>query len=94
MLKQDSWSPELVVGQLPAGKNLSTEAEDIVEIRNYHYHNYCYYYYHYHYFIPHYRVSYLCSMVREAHSITARRVFKKIILREIFCSKGGKATRK
>jgi hypothetical protein len=28
------WSSELVVGQLPAGKNVSTEAEDIVEIRD------------------------------------------------------------
>jgi hypothetical protein len=31
--KQDNWSNELVVGQLPAGKNVSTEAEDIVKIR-------------------------------------------------------------
>jgi hypothetical protein len=30
--KQNSWSNELVVGQLPAGKNVSTEADDIVEI--------------------------------------------------------------
>jgi hypothetical protein len=29
--KQDNWSNELVVGQSPAGKNVSTEAEDIVE---------------------------------------------------------------
>jgi hypothetical protein len=27
---QDSWSNELVVGQSPAGKNVSTEADDIV----------------------------------------------------------------
>jgi hypothetical protein len=26
--KQDNWSNELVVGQLPASKNVSTEAED------------------------------------------------------------------
>jgi hypothetical protein len=32
--KQDSWSNELVVGQSPAGKNVSTEAEGIVEIRH------------------------------------------------------------
>jgi hypothetical protein len=32
--KQDSWSNELVVTQPPAGKKLSTEAEDIVGIRN------------------------------------------------------------
>jgi hypothetical protein len=31
--KQDSWSNELIVGQSPAGKNVSTEAEDIVGIR-------------------------------------------------------------
>jgi hypothetical protein len=30
--KQDSWSNELVGGQSPAGKNLSTEAEDTVGI--------------------------------------------------------------
>jgi hypothetical protein len=30
--KQDSWSNELIVGQSPAGKNVSTEADDIVEI--------------------------------------------------------------
>jgi hypothetical protein len=30
--KQDNWSNELVVGQSPAGKNVSTEAEDIVRI--------------------------------------------------------------
>jgi hypothetical protein len=29
----DSWSNELVVRQAPAGKNLSTEGEDIVDIR-------------------------------------------------------------
>jgi hypothetical protein len=29
-----SWSNELVVGQLPASKNVSTKAEDIVEIRH------------------------------------------------------------
>jgi hypothetical protein len=29
-----SWSNELVVGQSPADKNLSTEAEDIVGIRH------------------------------------------------------------
>jgi hypothetical protein len=28
--KQESWSNDLVVGRSPAGKNLSTEAEDIV----------------------------------------------------------------
>jgi hypothetical protein len=31
--KQDNWSNEYVVGQSSAGKNLSTEAEDIVGIR-------------------------------------------------------------
>jgi hypothetical protein len=31
--KHDSWSNELVVGQSPAGKNVRTEAVDIVEIR-------------------------------------------------------------
>jgi hypothetical protein len=31
--KQDSWSSELVVRQSPAGKNVSTEGEDIVWIR-------------------------------------------------------------
>jgi hypothetical protein len=31
---QGSCINELVVGQLPAGKNVSTEAEDIVEIRH------------------------------------------------------------
>jgi hypothetical protein len=31
--KQDSWSNELFVRQSPAGKNVSTEAEDIVGIR-------------------------------------------------------------
>jgi hypothetical protein len=30
--KQDSWGNESVVRQLPAGKNMSTEAEDIVGI--------------------------------------------------------------
>jgi hypothetical protein len=34
MLKQDSWSAELVVGQSPDGKNVSTDIKDIVEIRN------------------------------------------------------------
>jgi hypothetical protein len=32
--KQDNLNNELVVGQLPAGKNVSTEAENIVEIRH------------------------------------------------------------
>jgi hypothetical protein len=32
--KQDSWSNELVVKLLPAGKNVSTETEDIAEIRH------------------------------------------------------------
>jgi hypothetical protein len=32
--KQDSWSNESIVGQSPAGKNVSTEAEDIVGIRH------------------------------------------------------------
>jgi hypothetical protein len=32
--KQDSWSHELVVGQWPAGKNLSKETEDTVGIRH------------------------------------------------------------
>jgi hypothetical protein len=32
--KQDRWRNELVVGQSPAGKNVSTEAEDIVGIRH------------------------------------------------------------
>jgi hypothetical protein len=32
-LRVDSWSNELVVRQSPAGKNVSTEAEDIVGIR-------------------------------------------------------------
>jgi hypothetical protein len=32
--KQEIWSNELVVGQSAAGKNMSTEAEDIVEIRH------------------------------------------------------------
>jgi hypothetical protein len=32
--KQDNWSNELVVGQSPAGNNLSTEAEDIVGIHH------------------------------------------------------------
>jgi hypothetical protein len=30
--KQDSWSNKLVVGESPTGKNMSTEAEDIVVI--------------------------------------------------------------
>jgi hypothetical protein len=30
--KQDIWSNELVVGQLPASKNVSTETEDFVQI--------------------------------------------------------------
>jgi hypothetical protein len=30
--KQDSWINELAVGQSPASKNVSTEAEDIVGI--------------------------------------------------------------
>jgi hypothetical protein len=30
----DSWSNELVVRQSPAGKNVSTEAEDIIGIRH------------------------------------------------------------
>jgi hypothetical protein len=33
-VRVDSWSNELVVRQLPAGKNVSTEAEDIVTIRH------------------------------------------------------------
>jgi hypothetical protein len=32
--KQDNWYNEFVVGQSPAGKKVSTEAEDIVEIRH------------------------------------------------------------
>jgi hypothetical protein len=32
--KQDNWSNELVVGEPPAGKNVNTEAEDIVGVRN------------------------------------------------------------
>jgi hypothetical protein len=32
--KQDKWSNELAVGKSPAGKNVSTEAEDIVGIRH------------------------------------------------------------
>jgi hypothetical protein len=32
--KQDNWSDELVVGQSPAYKNVSTEAENIVRIRH------------------------------------------------------------
>jgi hypothetical protein len=31
---QDSWGNALVVTQSPANKNVSTEAEDIVEIRH------------------------------------------------------------
>jgi hypothetical protein len=33
-MRDDNWSNELVVGQSPAGKNVSTEAEDIVGIRH------------------------------------------------------------
>jgi hypothetical protein len=33
-LRVDSWSNELVVRQLPAGKNVSMEAEVIVAIRH------------------------------------------------------------
>jgi hypothetical protein len=33
-LRVDSWSSELVVRQSPAGKNVSTEAEDVVGIRH------------------------------------------------------------
>jgi hypothetical protein len=33
-LRVDSWSNELVVWQSPGGKKVSTEAEDIVEIRH------------------------------------------------------------
>jgi hypothetical protein len=32
--KQDNWSSELVVGQLPASKNVTMEAEDTVEIHH------------------------------------------------------------
>jgi hypothetical protein len=32
--KQESWSNELVVRQAPAGKDVSTEAEDSVGIRH------------------------------------------------------------
>jgi hypothetical protein len=32
--KQDNWSNDLVAGQSPAGKNVSWEAEDIVEVRH------------------------------------------------------------
>jgi hypothetical protein len=32
--KQNSWNSELVVGQLPASKEVSTEAEAIVGIRH------------------------------------------------------------
>jgi hypothetical protein len=32
--KQDNWSNELIVGQSPASKNASTEAEEIVAIRH------------------------------------------------------------
>jgi hypothetical protein len=32
--RQDSWSNESVVRQLPAGKNVITKAEDIVSIRH------------------------------------------------------------
>jgi hypothetical protein len=34
MFKQDKWSSELFLGQSPAGKNVSMEADDIVEIRH------------------------------------------------------------
>jgi hypothetical protein len=33
-LRVDSWSDELIVRQSPAGKNVSTEAEEIVGIRH------------------------------------------------------------
>jgi hypothetical protein len=33
-VESDSWSNKLVVRQSPAGKNVSTEAEDIVEIHH------------------------------------------------------------
>jgi hypothetical protein len=33
-LRVDNWSNELGVRQMPAGKNMSTEAEDIVGIRH------------------------------------------------------------
>jgi hypothetical protein len=32
--KQDNWSNELVVEQSPTGKNVRTEAEDVVRIRH------------------------------------------------------------
>jgi hypothetical protein len=32
--KQDNWSNELVVGQSPAGKNMSMDAEDTVGIHH------------------------------------------------------------
>jgi hypothetical protein len=32
--KEENWSNELVVGQSQAGKNMSTEVEDIVVIRH------------------------------------------------------------
>jgi hypothetical protein len=32
--KQDNWSNESAAGQSPAGENVSSEAEDIVEIRH------------------------------------------------------------
>jgi hypothetical protein len=32
--KQDNWSNELAVGQSPASKHVSTEAEDIVGVRH------------------------------------------------------------
>jgi hypothetical protein len=33
-MRVDSWSKELVIRQSPAGKNMSTGVEDIVEIRH------------------------------------------------------------
>jgi hypothetical protein len=33
-LRIDSWSNELVVRETPAGKNVNTEAEDMVRIRH------------------------------------------------------------
>jgi hypothetical protein len=35
VFKQDRWSSELVVRQSVAGKNVNTEAEDIVEVRRF-----------------------------------------------------------
>jgi hypothetical protein len=34
LLRIDSWSNELAVGQSPAGKNVNMEVEDIVGIRH------------------------------------------------------------